>query len=173
MTKSTPIPAALNTRSSAPLAGAGDGTIPPPGQGGRSRPLCFDGERSIVHERSGMPAPPFKPGGRHDHHRLHPLRDRPVRQVRIQQYARNWGQAIPRCGADLIGCYAPHEGSSTIAYGVYNIERLAAYEAYRARLAADPAGRENDEFACKERFIRREDRLFLRLASAPHAQVLR
>jgi len=51
----------------------------------------------------------------------------------------------------------------------YNIESLAAYEAYRARLAADPAGRENYEFARKEKFIRREDRLFLRLVSAPHA----
>jgi hypothetical protein len=90
----------------------------------------------------------------------------------FEQYARNWGQAIPRCGADLIGYYAPHEGSSTIAYGVYNIESLAAYEAYRARLAADPAGRENYEFAQKERFIRSEDRLFLRLASAPHAELV-
>ena len=24
------------------------------------------------------------------------------------QYAQNWEQAIPRCGADLIGYYAPH-----------------------------------------------------------------
>ena len=38
------------------------------------------------------------------------------------------GEAIPRSGADLIGYYAPHEGSSTLAYGVYNIESLAAYE---------------------------------------------
>ncbi|MCK4712984.1 MAG: NIPSNAP family protein, partial [Marinosulfonomonas sp.] len=28
----------------------------------------------------------------------------------FSQYARNWGQAIPECGADLIGYYAPHEG---------------------------------------------------------------
>src|SRR4051794_23534972 len=58
-------------------------------------------------------------------------------------YARAWGQAIPRCGADLIGYFAPHEGSATIAYGVYAIESLAAYEAYRARLRDDPAAREN------------------------------
>ena len=93
----------------------------------------------------------------------------PFKVDAFEQYARNWGEAIPRCGADLIGYYAPKEGSSTIAYGVYNIENLAAYEAYRARLAADPAGRENYEFARREQFIRREDRLFLRLASAPHA----
>ena len=65
----------------------------------------------------------------------------------FDHYARVWGQAIPRCGADLIGYFAPHEGSATIAYGVYSIESLAAYEAYRARLRDDPLGRENFEFA--------------------------
>jgi NIPSNAP len=52
------------------------------------------------------------------------------------------GQAIPRC-ADLIGYFSPHEGSSTIGYGVYNIDNLAAYEAYRERLVANPLAREN------------------------------
>ncbi|WP_291737177.1 NIPSNAP family protein, partial [Leisingera sp. F5] len=64
--------------------------------------------------------------------------------------------------------FAPHEGSSTLAYGIYNVESLAAYEAYRARLAADSLGRENYEFAQKERFLLREDRTWLKLASAPH-----
>ena len=40
----------------------------------------------------------------------------PTKKEQFAQYARNWGQAIPRCGADLIGYYAPHEGSSTLAY---------------------------------------------------------
>ncbi|AKR56632.1 NIPSNAP family containing protein [Devosia sp. H5989] len=91
----------------------------------------------------------------------------------FEHYARNWGQAIPRNGADLIGYYAPHEGSATTAYGIYNIESLAAYEAYRARLREDVLGRENYEFARRERFIHREDRLFLRLASAPHGSMVR
>ena len=94
----------------------------------------------------------------------------PYRKDAFQQYARNWGEAIPRCGADLIGYFAPHEGSATTAYGVYNIESLAAYETYRARLTGDPLGRENYEFARRERFILREDRIFLKLASAPHAE---
>lgn len=93
----------------------------------------------------------------------------PTKKSAFEQYARNWGQAIPRCGADLIGYFAPHEGSSTLAYGVYSIENLAAYEAYRARLAADPLGQENYAFAQSEKFILREDRTFLKLASAPHA----
>jgi len=92
----------------------------------------------------------------------------PTRKAAFEQYARNWGQAIPRCGADLIGYFAPHEGSSTLAYGIYNIANLAAYEAYRARLLQDPLGKENYAFAQEEKFILREDRTFLRLASAPH-----
>ena len=92
----------------------------------------------------------------------------PTKKAQFHQYACIWGQAIPRNGADLIGYYAPHEGSTTLAYGIYNIESLAAYEAYRQRLAADPLGRENYEFAQREKFLLREDRTFLTLASAPH-----
>ena len=93
----------------------------------------------------------------------------PFKIKAFETYARNWGEAIPRCGADLIGYFAPQEGSATTAYGLYNIESLAAYETYRTRLKADPLGRANFDFARKEQFIRREDRIFLRLASAPHA----
>ncbi|WMT87354.1 NIPSNAP family protein [Pelagibacterium sp. 26DY04] len=86
----------------------------------------------------------------------------PTKTEMFAAYARNWGEAIPRCGAELIGYFAPHEGSATLAYGIYGIESLAAYEAYRARLAQDPLGRENYAFAMREGFIRREDRTFLR-----------
>lgn len=89
----------------------------------------------------------------------------PWRADAFEQYARNWGEAIPRCGAALIGYFAPHEGSATTAYGLYDIEDLAAYQAYRARLRDDPLGRENFDFATRERFIRREDRIFLRKVS--------
>ena len=50
----------------------------------------------------------------------------PYRIDAFDEYARNWGQAIPRWGADLIGYFSPHEGSATTAYGVYSIESLAA-----------------------------------------------
>ena len=97
----------------------------------------------------------------------------PFKVPAFEEYARNWGEVIPRCGADLIGYFAPHEGSSTTAYGVYNIGSLAEYEAYRARLAIDPQGRRNYEFARKEPFIRSEERIFLRLVSAPHGPFVR
>jgi hypothetical protein len=97
----------------------------------------------------------------------------PFKRDAYETYARAWGRLIPECGAELIGYFAPHEGSATTAYGVYSTESLAAYEAYRARLAAHPDGKANYEFARREQFIRREDRTFLTLASAPHATLVR
>ncbi len=66
--------------------------------------------------------------------------------------------------------YRQIELLATTAYGVYNIESLAAYETYRARLADSEPGRRNYEFARRERFILKEDRIFLKLVSAPYAQ---
>jgi hypothetical protein len=97
----------------------------------------------------------------------------PFKRAEFAEYARNWGQAIPRCGADLIGYFGPHEGSATTAYGLYNIESLAAYEAYRARLAADPLGKENYGLASRERFILKEDRIFLKNVSMPHGALVK
>ncbi len=91
----------------------------------------------------------------------------PTKHDAFARYARNWGKAIPRCGADLVGYFAPHEGSTTLAYGIYHIESLAAYEAYRARLAADPLGQENYAFAQHEKFLFQEERTFLKCVSAP------
>ncbi|MBA3668363.1 MAG: NIPSNAP family protein [Sphingomonas sp.] len=86
----------------------------------------------------------------------------PAQPEQFAEYARFWNDAIPRCGADLIGYFGPHEGSATTAYALYNIADLAAYETYRARLREDPVGREAFAFARANRFIRREDRIFLK-----------
>ena len=99
---------------------------------------------------------------------IDPFRARRFRGIRPQL-----GPGHPALGGDLIGYFAPHEGSLTTAYAAYNIDSLAEYEAYRARLAADPAGRETIEFARREQFIRREDRIFLKQVSAPHAKLVR
>ncbi|MBX2884722.1 MAG: NIPSNAP family protein [Granulosicoccus sp.] len=85
----------------------------------------------------------------------------PAKKDQFIDYAKRWAEAIPRCGADLIGYYAPHEGCTSTAYGIYNIEDLAAYEQYRARLSEDADGKINYSFAQREQFIRRETRLFV------------
>jgi hypothetical protein len=50
---------------------------------------------------------------------------------------------------------------------------LAAYEAYRARLSQDPLGHENYQFAQREKFILREERQFFKIASTPHAELVK
>jgi len=92
----------------------------------------------------------------------------PAKADQFRKYAWKWGEVIPRCGADLIGYFAPHDGSPALAYGVYNVESLAAYDSYRERLAADPGAQENFAFARERKFVLREDRSFHKLASAPH-----
>ena len=72
------------------------------------------------------------------------------------------GAGDPALRGRLGRYFAPHEGSATTAYAVYNIASLADYEAYRARLKDDAQGRENFAFAKRKQFIRREDRVFLR-----------
>jgi len=95
----------------------------------------------------------------------------PYKLPAFEEYARNWGEGTPRWGADLIGYFGPHEGRPTTAYGIYSIADLAAYEAYRARIRADPLGRENFALSARERFIRREERQFFTLASAGRSAV--
>lgn len=90
----------------------------------------------------------------------------PYKLSAFEDYARNWSHVIPRCGADLIGYFTPYEGTTTTAYGIYSVDDLAAYEAYRSRIRADPLGRENFALSQREQFIRREERQFFTLASA-------
>ena len=85
----------------------------------------------------------------------------PFQRDAFARYAENWGRIIPRCGGRLLGYFLPHEGSNDIAWGLISFDSLAAYEADRTTLKADPQGRENFEWAQRERFILREERTFV------------
>jgi hypothetical protein len=85
----------------------------------------------------------------------------PFQRAAFQTYAEAWGRIIPACGGDLIGYFLPHEGTNNVAFGLIAFESLAAYEAYRARLKADPEGQANFALAQAKRFILREERTFL------------
>ena len=76
-------------------------------------------------------------------------------------YAANWGAIIPRCGGHLVGYFLPHEGTNDVAWGLIAFDSLAAYEAYRVRLKADAAARENFALAQARRFILGEERTFV------------
>jgi NIPSNAP protein len=85
----------------------------------------------------------------------------PFQRAAFAEYARAWGRIIPECGGDLIGYFLPHEGTNDVAWGLVGFDSLAAYEAYRARLASHPAARENVEMARTRRLILREQRTFV------------
>ncbi len=85
----------------------------------------------------------------------------PYQREAFREYAQTWARIIPRCGGDLVGYFLPHEGTNDVAWGLIAFESLAAYEAYRTRLKADPEGRENFAFAQSKRLILREERTFL------------
>jgi NIPSNAP len=84
----------------------------------------------------------------------------PFQREAFRAYAANWARIIPRCGGQLLGYFLPHEGTNDIAWGLIGFDSLAAYEAYRVKLRADPEGRENFALAQRERFIVREERSF-------------
>lgn len=92
----------------------------------------------------------------------------PTQRADFDAYARLWHEAIPRCGADLVGYYAPHEGSITRGFGIYNIPSLAAYEAYKQRLSEDETAREAFALAQSRGFLRGETRAFYRPVAGPN-----
>jgi len=85
----------------------------------------------------------------------------PFQRDAFEAYARNWLTIIPANGGDLLGYFLPHEGTNNVALAMIGFESLAAYEAYRARLKADPAGAANFRMAEEKRFILSEERTFL------------
>ncbi|HWH83189.1 MAG TPA: NIPSNAP family protein [Burkholderiaceae bacterium] len=95
----------------------------------------------------------------------------PFQLDHFEAYAERWAAIIPRCGGELLGYFAPHEGSNVEAWGLISFASLAAYEAYRTRLKADPQARENFEFARRERFIVREQRTFARAIDATYLKL--
>jgi hypothetical protein len=86
----------------------------------------------------------------------------PFKRDRFEEYARRWQDIIPACGGGLLGYWMPHEGTNNIAFALISFDSLAAYEAYRARLRADPAAMANFALAETEKFILAEQRSFLR-----------
>jgi hypothetical protein len=86
----------------------------------------------------------------------------PFKAAAFEAYAKNWLTIIPACGGKLVGYWMPHEGTNNIAYGLISFDSLASYEAYRARIKADAAGKANFQSAAAGQFILAEERAFLR-----------
>ena len=85
----------------------------------------------------------------------------PFQRDGFKKYSENQIHIIPRCGGHLIGYFLPYEGTNNVAWGLIAFDSLASYEAYRARLKADPENLENFAMAQTKRFILREERNFV------------
>ncbi len=86
----------------------------------------------------------------------------PHRVDDFEKYATTWPPIIERCGGTLVGYYLPKEGANDYALALIDFESLAAYEQYRAQLAADPDAQANRKHAIDTRCILSERRSFLR-----------
>jgi hypothetical protein len=85
----------------------------------------------------------------------------PFQRDAFKKYAENWSRIIPRLGGHLVGYFLPYEGTNYVGWGLIAFDSLASYEAYKARLRADPEARENLAMAQSKRFIVREERNFV------------
>ncbi|HKW88918.1 MAG TPA: NIPSNAP family protein [Candidatus Acidoferrales bacterium] len=85
----------------------------------------------------------------------------PFQRDEFKKYAENWGKIIPRLGGYVVGYFLPDEGTNYVAWGLIVFDSLAAYEAYRARVRADPVARANFAMAQSKCAILREERTFL------------
>ena len=90
----------------------------------------------------------------------------PFKRAQFEEYSKVWLKVIPMCGGDLLGYFMPHEGTNDVAFAMIGFDSLAAYETYRARLKTEPESVANFNFAEREKFILREERVFLRPVKA-------
>ena len=90
----------------------------------------------------------------------------PFKKAQFEEYSKVWLKVIPECGGELLGYFMPHEGTNDVAFAMIGFDSLAAYEAYRAKLTVVPESVANFNFAEREKFILREERVFLRPVKA-------
>jgi hypothetical protein len=87
----------------------------------------------------------------------------PFQLDNFRKHAENLIHAVPRCGGHLVGFFMPHEGTNDVAWAMVMVDSLAAYEAYRTRLKADPEAIEDAAWMQNKRVILREERNFVKV----------
>jgi hypothetical protein len=82
----------------------------------------------------------------------------------FEAYTRPLPSQIERAGGKVVGYYLPTKlaGPTNTALGLIDFPDLAAYEAYRGRLAADPEAAQNLRRAEAAGCILNEERSFIR-----------
>jgi hypothetical protein len=91
----------------------------------------------------------------------------PAKLADFEAYARGLVQPAERCGGRIAGYYLPTKfaGPTNFALALIDFPSLAAYEQYRAKLAADADHTEVARRANQSGCILVEDRSFMQRAS--------
>jgi hypothetical protein len=91
----------------------------------------------------------------------------PAKLADFEAYARGLVQPAERCGGRIAGYFLPTKfaGPTNFALALIDFPSLAAYEQYRAKLAADPDHTELAQRASRSGCILLEDRSFMQRAS--------
>ncbi len=86
----------------------------------------------------------------------------PYKLKEFEHYAALWIPLVNRLGGKHHGYFLPHEGANDIALALFSFPSLAAYEAYRAAMAADAECQAAFAYAEETRCILRYERSFMR-----------
>ncbi|SIP94205.1 NIPSNAP protein [Rhizobium sp. RU33A] len=86
----------------------------------------------------------------------------PYKLKEFEHYAALWIPLVNRLGGTHHGYFLPHEGANDIALALFSFPSLAAYEVYRAAMAADAECQAAFAYAEETRCILRYERSFMR-----------
>ncbi|MBX9469568.1 NIPSNAP family protein [Rhizobium rhizophilum] len=86
----------------------------------------------------------------------------PYKLKEFEHYAALWIPLVNRLGGTHHGYFLPHEGANDIALALFSFPSLAAYEDYRAAMAADAECQAAFAYAEETRCILRYERSFMR-----------
>lgn len=86
----------------------------------------------------------------------------PYKLKEFEHYAALWIPLVNRLGGTHHGYFLPHEGANDVALALFSFPSLAAYEDYRAAMAADAECQAAFAYAEETRCILRYERSFMR-----------
>ncbi|MBI9091217.1 MAG: NIPSNAP family protein [Desulfobacterium sp.] len=86
----------------------------------------------------------------------------PYKLTEFETYAQLWIPLVNKLGGTHHGYFMPHEGANNIAVALFSFPNLAAYEAYRVKMAQDPECLEAFKYSEETRCIISYERSFMK-----------
>jgi len=86
----------------------------------------------------------------------------PYKLKEFETYAQLWIPLVNKLGGTHHGYFLPHEGANDIAVALFSFPSLAAYEAYREKMAQDPECQEAFKYSEETRCIKSYERSFMK-----------